>query len=378
MIPMNTDKINKAKEDVAIKGGFDNWSSLESRTSWSDLQPYINEAILLYHKTELEEAGKELPSETKAKEFIQQGLGNAGMIGRADGINWMYSKASKIIAKMNEELEFLRIERKGSLSMIPNLMEEATELKAQLSKPKTDRCKTGFIKVSIKEHGLPTDGKPHYYILKDGGLADKPKYSIHKEQIQIIKQECEYWLEEVILPIQPVNGDKLTEDLIKMYEAKLVAKDRQHLFPIKPVKEVISIEQCKSDIACNRRYNWKSLIEYLIEQKSFDLIDKTVTEVCQLYHRNPQSVKGVGFSLEDVKRIFFDYSTYRNSEEMHNGGDPLEFEEWADKFLQAKEGNQEVANWDDILLKNGNYEIKSDLCKRLREDYYPAILKTKY
>ena len=51
-----------------------------------------------------------------------------------------------------------------------------------------------------------------------------------------------------------------------------------------------------------------------------------------------QSVKEGAFSIGDVKRIFSDYSTYRNSEEMHNGKDPLEFEEWADKYLQPKEG----------------------------------------
>lgn len=44
-----------------------------------------------------------------------------------------------------------------------------------------------------------------------------------------------------------------------------------------------SIDQIKSDIACKRRYNWKSMIEYLIEEKSFDLIDKSVTEAMEEY-----------------------------------------------------------------------------------------------
>lgn len=44
-----------------------------------------------------------------------------------------------------------------------------------------------------------------------------------------------------------------------------------------------TLDKIKSDIACNRRYNWKSLIEYFIEEKSFDLIDKTINEVCKQY-----------------------------------------------------------------------------------------------
>lgn len=66
---------------------------------------------------------------------------------------------------------------------------------------------------------------------------------------------------------------------------------------------------------------------------------------------NTEKIKAKGgFSLDDVKRIFFDYSTYRNSEEMHNGGDPLEFEEWAEKFLQPREGREvKFAEW---LRKN--------------------------
>ena len=43
------------------------------------------------------------------------------------------------------------------------------------------------------------------------------------------------------------------------------------------------LDKIKSDIACNRRYNWKSMIEYLIEEKSFDLIDKSINEVCEQY-----------------------------------------------------------------------------------------------
>lgn len=44
-----------------------------------------------------------------------------------------------------------------------------------------------------------------------------------------------------------------------------------------------NIDQIKSDIACKRRYNWKSMIEYLIEEKSFDLIDKAVTDAMEEY-----------------------------------------------------------------------------------------------
>lgn len=58
--------------------------------------------------------------------------------------------------------------------------------------------KTIFRKVSVTE-GLPKDGKEHYYILKDGNFGDNPKFSIHKEQIKIIKRTCEYWLEEIEL-----------------------------------------------------------------------------------------------------------------------------------------------------------------------------------
>lgn len=42
-------------------------------------------------------------------------------------------------------------------------------------------------------------------------------------------------------------------------------------------------DKIKSDIACKRRHNWKSLIEYLIEVKSYDLIDKTIDEAMRDY-----------------------------------------------------------------------------------------------
>ena len=43
------------------------------------------------------------------------------------------------------------------------------------------------------------------------------------------------------------------------------------------------IDKIKSDIACKRRYNWKSMIQYLIKEESFDLIDKAVTEAMEEY-----------------------------------------------------------------------------------------------
>lgn len=69
-------------------------------------------------------------------------------------------------------------------------------------------------------------------------------------------------------------------------------------------------------------------------------LNKIVDQAMALYHQT--EMEEGRFSLNDVTRIFFDYSTYRNSEEMHNEGDPLEFEEWADKYLQPKEGGREV------------------------------------
>lgn len=65
-----------------------------------------------------------------------------------------------------------------------------------------------------------------------------------------------------------------------------------------------------------------------------------IDQVIHLYHQT--EMEEGRFSLNDVTRIFFDYSTYRNSEEMHNEGDPLEFEEWAGKYLQPKESGREV------------------------------------
>lgn len=90
---------------------------------------------------------------------------------------------------------------------------EYSQQKAHTSQPKDQpnggESETVFRKVSVKE-GLPKDGKPHYYILKDGSFSEKPKYSIHKEQIKIINHECDYWLEEVSIPSS--KGGELPSD----------------------------------------------------------------------------------------------------------------------------------------------------------------------
>lgn len=205
---MNTDKINKAKDEVAKKHGFRYWHDLQN-VERANLNDFINEAMHLYLQTELEEAGRELPDinisipiwENLASEGLQKELK-----AKREGAEWMRSEASKVIAKKDEEIA--RIINIG-IDFTNTQDFEIQELKSQLSKLKAEGGETVYRKVSIKEHGLPTDGKPHYYILKDGALADKPKYSIHKEQIEIIKRECEYWLQEVTLPIQSNNDSEI-------------------------------------------------------------------------------------------------------------------------------------------------------------------------
>ena len=56
------------------------------------------------------------------------------------------------------------------------------------------------------------------------------------------------------------------------------------------------------------------------------------------------------FTNKEVRQIFIDYSQYRNNEEMHNGEDPLEFEDWF---------TQHSAN--PFVIKNANKQDPEEL-----------------
>lgn len=100
-------------------------------------------------------------------------------------------------------------------------------------KPSQPTGETVFRKVSVKD-GLPKDGKPHYYILKDGGFATEPKYAIHKEQIKIINRECEYWLEEIPLPTHHiVDANKMvTQSGLNKEEIIKWIDEQSRIYPL--------------------------------------------------------------------------------------------------------------------------------------------------
>lgn len=59
--------------------------------------------------------------------------------------------------------------------------------------------------------------------------------------------------------------------------------------------------------------------------------DAYVKELKRQIKNNEQTIL---YSREVIIKIFNDYSQYRNSEEMHNGEEPLEFEQWFNKNVK--------------------------------------------
>ena len=112
--------IEEIKNEVAMRycrvanmPKHSNWAEFHYDYATNDLyetiEEAINEAITLYHKRLLEEAGRGLPDEQAWRKWVDKFKGIHGEIPNAlEAFEWMRSQASLHLASQKEEIERLR------------------------------------------------------------------------------------------------------------------------------------------------------------------------------------------------------------------------------------------------------------------------------
>lgn len=114
---MNTDKINKVKDEVAREYEkddyvrYDNWQDFfhNSNHDYDFMNKLIDKVIELYHQRLCEEAGKELPDiNTFIEWFNVFCLHNQKPPTQLEVFEWMKEKASVLLASKQGEIERLK------------------------------------------------------------------------------------------------------------------------------------------------------------------------------------------------------------------------------------------------------------------------------